>query len=346
MWLRSKEKYLQSDKEHYLFIGLVYIPPKGSSSESIMDLPAYNVLQQDITDVVAHDGMAIIGGDFNARTASAAGACQEDFSDILDASLQPGAETSVPLPSRQSADTHLCAFGKTLLDICEASDICILNGRTPGDTDGRFTCHTAQGSSVVDYFLTSSHMTSAVSCMVVNQKMAESDHCSVTMQLSLQASSLRAAEQKPVQDEASPVTVEKIAYKVAKIDQYREALAPLLCSVFSSPHPQCCLATALQSCITQAALESFGRPSRKSSQKVHQKWYDLECKNARAALRNTVDEPHVHIAKQKSYKQLLRRKRRAWERATQQKRCEMASRNPRSFWRTYNERQQQKCSIP
>ena len=110
LWLRSKEKYLQSDKEHYLFIGLVYIPPKGSSSESITDLPAYDVLQQDITDVIAHDGMAIIGGDFNARTAFAAGACQEYFSDILDASLQPEAETSVPLPSRQSADTHLCAF--------------------------------------------------------------------------------------------------------------------------------------------------------------------------------------------------------------------------------------------
>ena len=31
MWLRSKEKYMQRTGEHHLYLGLIYIPPKGSS---------------------------------------------------------------------------------------------------------------------------------------------------------------------------------------------------------------------------------------------------------------------------------------------------------------------------
>ncbi len=50
LWLRSKDKYLQNEEEHHLFIGLVYIPPKGSSSENhTTDIHAYDVLQQDLS---------------------------------------------------------------------------------------------------------------------------------------------------------------------------------------------------------------------------------------------------------------------------------------------------------
>ena len=146
---------------------------------------------------------------------------------------------------------------------------------------------------------------SAVSSMTVNEKLVESDHCSVTIQLTLQAAPQKLAEQKSRSDEAPSVTVEKINYSSSKIDIYREALAPLLWSAFSSPQPNCCLATALQACISQAAHDTFGRPSKKPLQKCHQKWYDAECKNARAALRNIADAPHVLAGKRRSCKQLL-----------------------------------------
>ena len=141
------------------------------------------------------------------------------------------------------------------------------------------------------------------------------------------------------------VNIEKIRYDASKINLYRTTLPHLLNPVFDVPSPQCCLASALQSCIAQAALPSFGRPCRKPLHKVNQEWYDEECKTARAALRNTVNEMHEHVAMLKSYKQLLRRKRRAWQRKAQQKLCELASRNPSSFWRRYNERHSHKCNI-
>ncbi len=81
-------------------------------------------------------------------------------------------------------------------------------------------------------------------------------------------------------------------------------------------------------------------------QKVNQKWYDAECKSARAALRQLSEDLHEHAAKLKSYKQLLRRKRCAWERTAQQNLCEMASRKPKLIWRQYKERQGSKYNIP
>ncbi len=143
----------------------------------------------------------------------------------------------------------------------------------------------------------------------------------------------------------STVTIEKIRFDASKLQLYRSTLQHLLHPVFSAPPSQCCLASALQSCIAQAALLSFGRPRGKTLHKSNQKWYDEECKSARAALRNTETEMHEHVAMLKAYKQLLRRKRRAWQAKTQQELCEMASRNPSSFWRQYNERQSHTCSI-
>ena len=172
------------------------------------------------------------------------------------------------------------------------------------------------------------------------------NHCPLTLELMLQASATRASKIDGCSEAPSTVTIDKIKYDESKRDAYRENLLTLLDSVYIDPDPECCLASALQSCIAQAALTSFGRPRKHPMQKVNQKWYDAECKRARAALRQHSEDLHEHAAKLKSYKQLLRRKRRAWERTAQQNLCEMASRNPQSFWRQYKERQSSKCNIP
>ncbi len=93
---------------------------------------------------MGNNGLALVAGDINARTGFASGTCMEDFSDLLDTSLQPDGQLCEHLKSRTSDDQHTCAFGKTLLDLCEMSDLCILNGCAPGETNGRMTCNTAQ----------------------------------------------------------------------------------------------------------------------------------------------------------------------------------------------------------
>ncbi len=138
-----------------LHIGLVYVPPHGSSSEKQNTVSSYEVLQQGLAHVLADNGVALVAGDFNARTRFTSGTCMEVFSNLLNTSLQPEGQLCEHLKFKTSDDKHTCAFGKTLLDLCEMSELCILNGCAPGETNGRMTCNTAQGSSVVDYFLTS-----------------------------------------------------------------------------------------------------------------------------------------------------------------------------------------------
>ncbi len=96
-------------------------------------MSSYEVLQQDLADVLADNGLALVVGDFNARTGSASGTCLEDFSDLWGTSLQPDGQLCENLKSRTSDDQHTCAFGKTLLDLCEMSDLCILKGCAPKD---------------------------------------------------------------------------------------------------------------------------------------------------------------------------------------------------------------------
>ena len=67
----------------------------------------------------------------------------------------------------------------------------------------------------------------------------------------------------------------QIKYNVDKVKNPREALFNLLEPVFGVADPSCCLATALQSCTSQAALATFGRPSKHKCHKANQKWYRM-----------------------------------------------------------------------
>ncbi len=161
-----------------------------------------------------------------------------------------------------SDDQHTCAFGKTLLDVCELSDLCILKGCAPGETNGRMTCNTAQGSSGVEYFLTSAPLARTVHAMAVLDKCAESDHCSLTLELMLQVSAPRASQIDGYSKAPSTVTIDKIKYDKSKRDAYRKNLLTLLDPLFIDPDLRCCFASALQFCSAQAALTSFRRPRK------------------------------------------------------------------------------------
>ena len=45
--------------------------------------------------------------------------------------------------------------GNHLIDICVGNQLRILNGRLAGDSFGKFSCHTYNGSSTVEYVIVS-----------------------------------------------------------------------------------------------------------------------------------------------------------------------------------------------
>ena len=215
---------MQRTGEHHLYLGLVYIPPKGSVFQKQCDsLPAYDILQRDIVDVCANEGLILLAGEFNARTGCLIEeSVLQDFSAVVHPSLLPDQNNLSPLPPRKSADEHTCAFGKLLLNLCETSDLRILNGRTAGDETGMSTCHIANGKSVVDYCIASRSLINTVASMTGDEECPpNSGNRLLSLKLMLQPElSARSAKRVDKPAQMPTVTVQKIRYDPAKIALY------------------------------------------------------------------------------------------------------------------------------
>jgi exonuclease III len=148
IWIKIK---LQ---EKDLFVGFIYLPPVGSSLYSKTSIDkVYQDIEEDICRL-SELGVISITGDWNARTGK-----QTDFS--IGEFHQPQAallnnilvEQEDVLPIRISEDELKGGHNEFMLQICEAFNLCILNGRF-GIASGAFTSFNfMKGKSVVDYAL-------------------------------------------------------------------------------------------------------------------------------------------------------------------------------------------------
>ena len=65
--------------------------------------------------------------------------------------------------------------------MCISSGLRIANGHAFEDTQGKFTCHTCNGSSLVDYRLVESTTLSQIRYLIVEPLIGDiSDHCKVS----------------------------------------------------------------------------------------------------------------------------------------------------------------------
>ena len=60
-------------------------------------------------------------------------------------------------------------YGKWLVDLCTDNQIYIVHRRTLGDFCGQFTCSTLRGSSVTDYFISSTSLSNVSLSMYVHE---------------------------------------------------------------------------------------------------------------------------------------------------------------------------------
>ena len=97
-------------------------------------------------------GNVIVCGDLNARCGNLLDHTEYDFSDV---DIVEDVCTAVEpiVKQRKSEDTKINQYGKRLIDLCIASSLLIVNGRSVSDPTGSFTYYTYNRSSVVDYVL-------------------------------------------------------------------------------------------------------------------------------------------------------------------------------------------------
>jgi len=163
-----------------LFLCIVYAVPQGSP---YADISLFEHICQDVGEAMSLGGV-LLTGDFNARTGT-----NNDFIDCsqqADVLLVPQAiEDTLPndMLERQNRDTVTASWHREFLDLCRTTGLFILNGRTPGNILGEYTCLSNKSFSIVDYFLTTVDQLKGVKRLKVNcdekysgHKDAHSDH--------------------------------------------------------------------------------------------------------------------------------------------------------------------------
>ncbi len=115
----------------------------------------------------------MIQGDLNAKTCTLEDTISPDKTDEL-------FELNIDQPpqKRNSQYSAVNPRGNELLDMCKSLDLNIANGRKTGDPFGNYTCFKWNGSSVVDYLVSSSPIFKSIPLFKVGDFMPWlSDHC-------------------------------------------------------------------------------------------------------------------------------------------------------------------------
>ena len=130
-----------------------------------------------------HDCDILVAGDFNSRTGHL-----EDYilSDNTDYIPEIDGNDNYDLDHfevpRNSKDPEQNLFGRELITFCRSYGIHILNGRKEGDIDGKITCISNRGRSVVDYMMINTRIYDMVKRFEVLTR-TESDHFPLTCEL-------------------------------------------------------------------------------------------------------------------------------------------------------------------
>ena len=142
---------VEEDKDTYIAT-CYFNPSKGKTREHQIAEVIENIL------CLQNKGRVMIMGDLNARTGNLDDTITPDKSDDqFDISINE------PPPKRNSQDSVTNPRGLEMLEMCKSLDLNIINGRKTGDLFGNYTCYKYNGSSVVDYLLTSASIFQKVS---------------------------------------------------------------------------------------------------------------------------------------------------------------------------------------
>jgi hypothetical protein len=170
-------------------------------------------------------GGVFLAGDFNARTSTNTNFI--DCSQLANVLLVPQAiEDSLPndMLGRQNRDTVTASWRREFLDLCRTAGLFILNGRTPRDISGEYTCLSNKGFSTVDYFLTTADQLEGVKHLEVNcdekylgHKDAHSDHRPLVLTITQQW------QPPPVQQKAIK-HLPRFKYDIAKAAEFSRSV--------------------------------------------------------------------------------------------------------------------------
>ena len=155
IWIKIRKEYLNTDRN--LFVGGIYNSPINSTYTKARDEDLFLEIQNRML-TVAQNEFVIVGGDFNARVGNMQDHIEESEEEKELLNLPDIYTMSQFKKLRCNQDQHKNSFGEKLIDMATSTNLKILNGRTLGDLEGRYTYVGYNGLSTVDYVLGSENL--------------------------------------------------------------------------------------------------------------------------------------------------------------------------------------------
>ncbi|RUM93125.1 MAG: hypothetical protein DSZ28_08870 [Thiothrix sp.] len=254
----------------------VYIPPVSSPYYNDKDDDnGIDLLQKCLMEVLEEHGECgvILNGDFNARTG-----CfnTRDCYDIFDCS------SDFLDNSRNTQDSVLNEYGRTLLAMCAGFDLYILNGFLNADFSGKCTFVSSSGKSVIDYSIASKDILSICSSLIVRDSIV-SPHMSLEL-------GLRCALGKEETKTQKRIVESKIVWDEAVADVYVNNLSAAIneSHVADDMNDVNAAVECISSCLVKAADFLKKTFVRNAVVGVGRRWYDKECTLAKRQLRRVL----------------------------------------------------------
>ena len=344
IWIKLKKEYFNESSD--IFIGTVYFSPENYENKYNKDYIAK--LEHDIA-YLKSKGEIIIQGDFNARIGTEKDSIVHSKYFDQDSSITSINTNSLHTLPRNSYDFTTNSRGTDLLDLCIASDLCIVNGRKIGDTNGKFTCYTWNGSSVVDYVIASyATFEKIIYCQVRDLIPSLSDHSALKYNLCLQHksqiedSSLNEIPKKYLWDSTTRANMLKTLNSQAVKDSFND-LTLKLTAINSKPSGIANVKMVTD--LIKATCDISGiktRSHRKHTTKYKKPWFDLECKLLKQDLMligkqvsreklNSKTRKELSL-KKKQFKNLIKKKKLEYQYKTI-KQIASTKNNPREHWK-------------
>lgn len=357
-----------------IFIGCVYIPPVTSSFGRDNSLKIWDSLEENIEELATR-GDIILCGDFNARTARISDYIEMDDDDDDDHSDHlPNNYSFEDLHNRNSMDKLVQKSGRRLISICIDNNMYILNGRTLGDLDGRFTCYNHNGSSVVDYFICSKALKQDILSMTVHPLSQYSDHCPI--ELNIVASPFHKKTKKYCSPDNSSFKTshensgKKNEYKWDNLSEEKfkkaitmpwiqDQLLQIENQVNSYFQDNTTTSvdkvneivnefTDIMSSVANISLSKKNKQNKRKKKK-NKKWFDMDCyiqkKEIKSILNALNRQPYnqyireKYFAKRKIYNRCIKEKKRKYKNILVNKLNDDLNKDPSTAWRTLKELQ-------
>ncbi|CAG2190212.1 unnamed protein product [Mytilus edulis] len=338
-----------------ILLGIIYIPPEYTSYSSI---DAINEIEMELFELSHKFSKCLLVGDFNARTGS-----EDDFIFVPDSeshvvdieNIQINAVCNLDQydfsRKRNSRDKNKNRFGNQLLEFCKGNNFFIMNGRTLGDIDGKFTC---RNSSVVDYCLCSAELIqNFTDFKVLDFSSLYSDvHSPIEISLKQtdQEVSTKCSDDTRTNEQKINNWTNEKSYKFLEclnLTEIENINSEIDGTTVVTQETVDMIISKIGKVLINSAGNTFGfkvSAGKKSEHRKNKPWFDHDCKAARSEFRKmkrNKNKSPFHRAlvsdAEKRYKNTMNKAHKKYRSDFRKKMDDLKQKDAKEFWRLLNE---------